>query len=462
MVPGAGYFRVPTRLWAFGGAAVAVMAGLGVDAMLTPEVAAFLKRHATRLKLCAAAHLTALGAALVGVSWLTGRFQGQVLVVLLVVLGIVSLVVAHQGGKLPVPALQVGLALALLADLMPLAHAHFTLEDPDTTFLSSSPALDYIASQPGVFRVYSTHKELNYAAAATRGVETLDGALSFQIAHAVEIIKAATGCELEGFATGVPPCLTSEIDQYAYLRSQPNARLLGLLNVKYVVSSFALTDPELMPVFEHEGVTVYTNHAWLPRAFMVGQVEHVPDHAAALAALRRSDPAQVAFVAAPVSLADAAGSPAVAFSAEIVGRRSGYYRLAVNGHGWLVLSETWAPGWQARLNGSPLPLYRTNSALLGVAVPSGPHMLELEYRPLSWQMGSSLWWAGWLVLSGIVLGYGLRAHPPSVPRPRRSVALIGRTKHWRRQQSGEPASGPHAHAWQQREIVTLPGDVEGE
>jgi hypothetical protein len=294
----------------------------------------------------------------------------------------------------------------MLADLMPLAQTFFTLEDPETSFLKSSPALDYFAAQPELFRTYSTHKELSYAAVAARGLETLDGALSFQIGHTVEIIKAVTGCELQGFATGVPPCLTSEIDKDSYRRSQPNAALLGLLNVKFVVSSFPVTDPALTPVSDADGITVYANTKWLPRAFVVGQVEVAPDQGAVLASLRHSDAAEVAFVAEPVVPAVENGGAATARPAKIIVRRSGYYQLEASGPGWLVLSETWLPGWQARLNGISVPVYRTDYALLGLYVPAGQQTVEFEYQPLGWRIGWPLLVAG---LVGLTLWAAWRA-----------------------------------------------------
>jgi Bacterial membrane protein YfhO len=289
---------------------------------------------------------------------------------------------------------------------MPLAQTFFTLVDPETTFLKSSPALDYIAAQPDLFRTYSTHKELSYAAAAAHGLETLDGALSFQIDHSVEIIKAASGCELQGFATGVPPCLTSEIDKDAYRHSQPNAALLGLLNVKFVVSSFLVTDPALTPVSDADGITVYANNKWLPRAFVVGQVELAPDQEGALALLQHSDPAKVAILAEAVVTAGENEGPATARPAMITARRSGYYQMTATGPGWLVLSETWLPGWQARLNGISVPVYRTDYALLGLYVPAGQQTVEFEYQPLGWRIGWPLLVAG---LVGLTLWAAWRA-----------------------------------------------------
>ncbi len=52
---------------------------------------------------------------------------------------------------------------------------------------------------------------------------------------------------------------------------------------------------------------------------------------------------------------------------------------------FLVVSEVWHPGWQARLDGERAPLLKTNVALMGVWAPPGKHRLVLEFRPLYWR-----------------------------------------------------------------------------
>ena len=398
LVPGASFLRVPTRLWALAGAAAALLAGLGVDALGTPALRRWTDKHARALTLLTAAYVVALAAALCVVGLMARQWQGQIAVVGLVVVGMAGLARAFSRGQLSRPALLVGVCLAVGVDLMPLARTFFTLEDPATSFMRPSAALDFIAAQPGLFRTYATHRELGYAATAAAWLETMDGALSFQLAHAVAIIKAASGCELDGFATGVPPCLTSEIDPEAYRTAQPKGALLGLLNVKYVVSSFALTDPALRPVLTDGALTVYENDAWLPRAFVVSRVEAQPDEAAALTATRQGTPERVAYVAAAsapwVGQAETPPRPA-----EIVERAAGYYRLQAEGEGWLVFSETWAPGWTARVNGETAPLYRTDGALLGLYVPPGPQSIELVYAPLGRRIGFPLLLLGLSILA---------------------------------------------------------------
>ncbi len=49
--------------------------------------------------------------------------------------------------------------------------------------------------------------------------------------------------------------------------------------------------------------------------------------------------------------------------------------------GFVVLSDAWYPGWQARLDGERIPLYRANSIVRAVFVPAGNHEIEMVFRP---------------------------------------------------------------------------------
>jgi len=57
--------------------------------------------------------------------------------------------------------------------------------------------------------------------------------------------------------------------------------------------------------------------------------------------------------------------------------------------GLLVLTDTWSPGWQAKVDGRPAPVLRAYWALRAIPLPPGSHRVELVYRP---------WW----VLPGII------------------------------------------------------------
>ncbi|HET7343700.1 MAG TPA: YfhO family protein, partial [Methylomirabilota bacterium] len=54
----------------------------------------------------------------------------------------------------------------------------------------------------------------------------------------------------------------------------------------------------------------------------------------------------------------------------------------------LVLTDTWFPGWRARVDGRPATLWRADHAFRAVAVPAGRHEVELRYQPRSVLIGA--------------------------------------------------------------------------
>lgn len=51
--------------------------------------------------------------------------------------------------------------------------------------------------------------------------------------------------------------------------------------------------------------------------------------------------------------------------------------------GILVLSDTYAPGWRATVNGQRAPILKANGLFRGIALGPGSHTISFEYRPLS-------------------------------------------------------------------------------
>jgi Bacterial membrane protein YfhO len=73
--------------------------------------------------------------------------------------------------------------------------------------------------------------------------------------------------------------------------------------------------------------------------------------------------------------------------------------------GFLVLSDTYRPGWTAFVDGAPAPIWRAQTALRAVRVPSGEHRVIMLYRPASLRVGAVvtvlalLTLAAWLPIS---------------------------------------------------------------
>ena len=84
---------------------------------------------------------------------------------------------------------------------------------------------------------------------------------------------------------------------------------------------------------------------------------------------------------------------------------AGRYSIQVTASqpGWLVVADTWYPGWQARLDGEQVPVLRANYLFRAVAVEQGTHQVEFIYRPFSFWFGLGISLFCWLVV--FILGY---------------------------------------------------------
>ncbi len=86
----------------------------------------------------------------------------------------------------------------------------------------------------------------------------------------------------------------------------------------------------------------------------------------------------------------------------------------------LVYTDTWAPGWQVRIDGQPAQALRVNGAIRGVIVPAGRHTVEWRYRPVHLPL--------WLAIMGASFAISVALLLARFGRWRRSTAEYRRGK----------------------------------
>ena len=99
------------------------------------------------------------------------------------------------------------------------------------------------------------------------------------------------------------------------------------------------------------------------------------------------------------------------------------WRVTTDRPGYLFTGDAYYPGWEAELDGRPVPLYRANLAFRAVYVPAGEHLVVQRFVPRSIEIGLAVAAASLLVVVLLLAlaGAGERAPDPepasSRPRP---------------------------------------------
>ncbi|MEK7785296.1 MAG: YfhO family protein, partial [Chloroflexota bacterium] len=73
-------------------------------------------------------------------------------------------------------------------------------------------------------------------------------------------------------------------------------------------------------------------------------------------------------------------------------------------NGYVVLSDTYYPGWRVFVDGEPQPLLRANYLFRAVAVPAGQHEVVFEYAPLSATVGLAVSIVSLVIWIGLMWG----------------------------------------------------------
>ena len=409
-VPVLRQLRIPTRFllwWAFAGA---VLAGLGVQRLAADP----RPLRTSWVRVCALLALAAGLAALVNGPALRGdpalapgqerlleRYRadlaGDLMRLAPALLAAALLTAAPVRRRIPPRAAAAAAAAVCLAELNDFGRS-FNGVLPPEVYERAPPAARAIQADagrwrpgaapgvplPGLVRVASLVSERNSPYDWHRGwvhdlssYERYPGTLRMYSAG------------LFGLANTLPGWSPLHPRRHWELTSAYPARL-DLANAGYVVSHRPLSTPDLELVHAGEE-RVYRNREALPRAWVATEAVVEPDPRRRLRRLRAPgfDPRRQVLLDRP------AGSGAGPGGGHAPARISRYEATAVEVElpgrpGFLVLADSYAPGWQARVDGRRREVLTANHAFRAVPVTEADRRVSFRYRPASLYVGAGL------------------------------------------------------------------------
>ncbi|MEQ8704642.1 MAG: YfhO family protein [Phaeodactylibacter sp.] len=199
--------------------------------------------------------------------------------------------------------------------------------------------------------------------------------------------------------------------------SKGNQKVLDMLNAKYFI------------VGQPGQEQVQQNPNALGNAWLVSNLQTVSSANEEIDALSNFEPATTAIVHQEFQDYIAGLSPTGAGQIKLTSYAPNKltYEATVQGDQLAVFSEVWYgpdKGWQAYIDGQPVPHIRVDYILRGLKVPAGQHEITFEFAPASFERGvlvSRIFSS--LILLGLVgyvgfNGYQYFQNPPQAPQPK--------------------------------------------
>jgi hypothetical protein len=200
----------------------------------------------------------------------------------LVMFGLVSpLAVALAGFSVRVPRPQVGgnlkaatlkprtllgpaVGLLVVVDLLVVNATLVEARSPEVVFADGRAAAEWLAAQPGRFRVYSPSYSIPQQVAEKYALELVDGVDPLQLRVYAEYVTRAAGLKPGGYSVTLSP-FPGEGDEHTALAGVvPDAEMMGQLGVRYVAAAFPVVDRAWQPVGLFEEVFIYENERARP------------------------------------------------------------------------------------------------------------------------------------------------------------------------------------------------------
>jgi hypothetical protein len=204
------------------------------------------------------------------------------------------------------------------------------------------------------------------------------------------------------------------LDVMGELPIERAVKLLRIFGAGYVLGPDWLPTPAVSNVGLARDTPYYALRVRdpLPLVYAVSRLRDVASPKAALLAICEDDfdPRREAVVEGLPSGWPRGSEDASTTRITMLERRDDLWRLhAEASHdAFVVVNESFFPGWVAALDGVPTPIFRTNGIVRGIVVPTGSHVVELAYRPRSFRIGAAISLTSLCVIA-LVRSFALRS-----------------------------------------------------
>jgi len=384
LVPGFNKVRAPTRIsWVYQ-FALAVLAGMGTDALLglfksklKEKIYAFYK---SLFKIAVVLScITAVGtifwlAWIVDFDFVTIKELGSTRMIkntyifLFLLWASFMLFKFLLENKIKLSTFKKLVLLLIITDLFYLqTKIHSYKRLPSQERFPMVKRVEFLRKDPGIFRVLTDYGDY----------ERRDQVLKNNWGSVYAIFNAG----------GYAPMTLSLVSDLFRL---PGQALIPLLNIKYIITKENFVNGGEL-VFKDNNYNVFQLNGFLPHVFFVKEFKVLSDKNEFLEYLSNSDPRETILLAEEPKevLNTNHAAEKIEPDCEITKYANNSIDIKANvaTDGFLVLSEIYYPGWYAYVDKVKTKIYRANYAFRAVYLSKGSHVVSMVYRPRSFYYG---------------------------------------------------------------------------
>jgi len=361
-LPLIGLLRVPSRALFFSGIGLAAIGGKTIDWIVKQEIS---KKMTRAIAFSVMLFSIFMGGAIAYITQ-SGNYRALWGFIFLAIsaIALYGLTLTKNLGAIKWIA-----ALIIVIDLAGAGFLSYSLRSPTIVMDNSAEIIEYIDNDIDLFRTYSPSYSIPQYLTVDREFELADGVDPLQIGIYAEFMDSATGIPSEGYSVTIPPFQTGQpaIDNLGF---NPDAFLLGLINVKYIVSEFEIQTDGLILLDTIKESNIYLNQLFMPRAWV--QKEDLN--------YESQQPGQLTV------------------KVNSLDWKANQINLNAQGPGRLVLSEINYPGWIASVDGVKQDIEPVYDILRSLNLEEGNHEVYFKYRPISIFAGIFLAFVGWILV----------------------------------------------------------------
>ena len=316
--------------------------------------------------------------------------------------------------KLPSRILAMALAVVTLTDLWVVTRQFFQVVEPPEEVYAPDEIVEYLRSQNDSSRVWVFPFG---GQAVYRGYEQVgDNRIplrNYLMHFGIEQAGGEHGNQLDRWNKYAGAGEQVYVDWHNFL-SNPAFR--SAANIRYVISGIDLgikpgdtAAAHMEEVYRGQRAIVYRNNQVLPRAYIVPNVQVIPNTDSALAFMKRPEwnPRDVSVVDRPLGVTLPSGPLQ---QAAVISERQPdrvVVRTNTNRPALLVLADVYAHGWKAYVDDRLTPIVITNVAFRGVPVAAGEHTVRFVFDPDDLETGRLISSVLLAILIAIGIGYAI-------------------------------------------------------